>query len=276
MFGTRARGALGFVLASMDQRSIRVAAVLAVAIVTVLAGADRASAGACHRRVPDPERLQHCVQARHRSDQLRRLPGRREQQDHHRSAGALHHLDVPGRQFRHHRPGGFFDLITVKNGTVSGYEIGVDLADSTRVSVLGVKATNNSIVGIWIGEGLVKSSEASGNDIGIEVDGDRGQVQQSTAHNNISIGIAALGDHCLVTMSFANGNGHGIVAGGNKCTVSYNTANSNGIAGIAAGYSDGGTGHLVTRNTATNNADVDFNIACPSDVTNNTSSGAIL
>ena len=63
------------------------------------------------------------------------------------------------------------------------------------------------------------------------------------------------------------------MAGGNKCTVSYNTANSNGIAGIAAGYSDGGTGHLVTRNTATNNADVDFNIACPSDVTNNTSSG---
>src|SRR5262245_49326019 len=44
MFGTTARGAWGFVLASMHQRSIRVAAVLAVAIVTALAGADRASA----------------------------------------------------------------------------------------------------------------------------------------------------------------------------------------------------------------------------------------
>ena len=52
-----------------------------------------------HLGVPDPERLQHCVQARHRSDQLRRLPGRRQQQDHHRSAGALHHLDVPRWQF---------------------------------------------------------------------------------------------------------------------------------------------------------------------------------
>ena len=168
--------------------------------------------------------------------------------------------------------GGIFELVTVKNGTISGYEIGVDLNDSIRVSVLGVKATNNSIVGIWVGDGLVKSSEASGNDIGIEVDGDRGQVQQCNSHDNTSIGIAALGDHCLITMNFANGNGTlglgaGIVVGGNKCTVSYNTANGNGFTGIDSG----GTGTLVTRNTATNNADVDFGIVCPSDVTNNTS-----
>lgn len=271
MFGTTARGALGFVLASMHQRSIRVAAVLAVAIVTALAGADRASAGvisACqtlsdfntvYKLDTDLTSCGDCLVV----------------------ANNKITIDLQGHSITSTCPGGFsaitdlagFDLITVKNGTVSGYEIGVDLPDSTRVSVLGVKATNNSIVGIWVGDGLVKSSEASGNDIGIEVDGDRGQVQQSNSHDNISIGIAALGDHCLVTMNFANGNGHGIVAGGNKCTVSYNTANSNGVAGIDAGFSDGGTGHLVTRNTAINNADVDFNIACPSDVTNNTSSG---
>ena len=52
--------------------------------------------------------------------------------------------------------GRILDLITVKNGTVSGYEIGVFLSNSTRVSVLGVKATNNAIVGIWVGDGLVK------------------------------------------------------------------------------------------------------------------------
>ena len=48
--------------------------------------------------------------------------------------------------------------------------------------------------------------EASGNDIGIEVDGDRGQVQQCNSHDNASIGIAALGDHCLITMNFATVN----------------------------------------------------------------------
>ena len=41
MFGTTAIGASGFVLACMHKRSIRIAAVLAVAIVTALAGADR-------------------------------------------------------------------------------------------------------------------------------------------------------------------------------------------------------------------------------------------
>ena len=120
----------------------------------------------------------------------------------------------------------------------------------------------------------VKSSETSGNDIGIEVDGDRSQVQQCNSHDNISIGIAALGDHCLITRNFANGNGgSGIAAFGNKCTVSFNTANSNGVEGIDAGVASGGTRHLVTGNTAINNADVDFAIACPSDVTNNRSSG---
>jgi hypothetical protein len=272
MFGTTARGALGFVLASMHQRSIRVAAVLAVAIVTALAGADRASAGvisACqtlsdfntvYKLDTDLTSCGDCLVVANNKITI-------DLQGHSITSTCT------GSGWGITDLGGIFDLITVKNGTVSGYEIGVDLNDSTRVSVLGVKATNNSIVGIWVGDGLVKFSETSGNDIGIEVDGDRGQVQQSNSHDNISIGIAATGDHCLITMNFANGNGTGIAAGGNKCTVSHNTANSNGSAGIVAGYSDGGTGHLVTRNTAINNGDVDFAIACPSDVTNNTSSG---
>jgi hypothetical protein len=272
MFGTTAREALGFVLASMHQRSLRVAAVLAVAIVTALAGADRASAGvisACqtlsdfntvYKLDTDLTSCGDCLVVANNKITI-------DLQGHSITS------TCPGGGWGITDLGGIFDLITVKNGTVSGYEIGVDLNDSTRVSVLGVKATNNSIVGIWVGEGLVKSSETSGNDVGIEVDGDRGQVQQCNSHDNISVGIAALGDHCLITMNFANGNGQSGIVAGNKCTVSYNTANSNGVEGIDAGDAGGGTGHLVTKNTAINNADVDFAIACPSDVTNNTSSG---
>ena len=59
----------------------------------------------------------------------------------------------------------------------------------------------------------------------------------------------------------------GIITDGNKCTVSYNTASNNGSAGIDAGASFGGTGHLVTHNVALGNASgsgsFDYGINCP-------------
>jgi hypothetical protein len=55
--------------------------------------------------------------------------------------------------------------------------------------------------------------------------------------------------------------------------VSYNTANNNGDDGITAGGDDGGDHTLDTGNIAMNNVDQDFDIACPSTVTNNDSNG---
>jgi hypothetical protein len=161
-----------------------------------------------------------------------------------------------------------FDLITVKNGSISGFSQGVHLVSSTRVSVLGIKV-QGGVVGIVTGShGLVKSSEVSGAGIGIEIDGDRGQVQQSNAHHN-SQGIVVQGDKSLVTMNTANFNsGVGIQVRGTKGTVSYNTASRNGTAGITAIVA---SDHLITRNVALNNGLVDYGISCPSDVTFNES-----
>jgi len=79
------------------------------------------------------------------------------------------------------------DAIVVKNGSVNGFLNGVDLGRSTRASVLGVTATNNGGdhggIGISVGaQSLVKSSEVSGSAIGIFLlNGARGQVQQCNA-----------------------------------------------------------------------------------------------
>ena len=161
------------------------------------------------------------------------------------------------------------DVIVVKNGSISGFDNGVQLVQSTRVSVLGVTATNNTGIGINVGpQGLVKSSEASGNDVGIRV-GPRGQVQQCNSHHN-SHGIQA-SDNCLITMNTANFNsrvGIDVVSSANKCTVSYNTANNNSDVGINL---IGGARYLLTRNVALRNSSFDYVITCPSDVTFNTS-----
>src|SRR5262249_53468763 len=165
--------------------------------------------------------------------------------------------------------GGVFDVITVKNGSVGRYGVGVFLSASTRVSVLGITASHNIQVGIWAGDqALVKSSETANNGTYGIVVGNRGQVQQCNSHNNLLRGIFVEGDNSLVTMNTANSNGqHGIQLEGSRGTASYNTANGNGGVGIFTGS----TGHLITQNVALNNSNFDYAFNCPSDVTNNTS-----
>ena len=169
------------------------------------------------------------------------------------------------------------DLIVVKNGTISGFGIGIVLA-SNRVSVIGVTANSNVANGIfiWGDQSLVKSSTASFNGgVGIVMAGDRAQVQQSTANNNPGGGMV-MTSNCLLTMSTANGNGadggmDGIRTFG-RCTVSYNTANDNEGSGInSIGGFTFGSPSLITHNTAMNNGNLDFQVQCPSDVTFNTS-----
>ena len=82
-----------------------------------------------------------------------------------------------------------------------------------------------------------------------------------------------MGPNCLVTMnSVINNNilgqegGAGIVTA-LPCTISFNTASQNNLVGILAED----PGSLVTKNTATDTAGVDFAFACPSTVTFNIS-----
>jgi len=168
-----------------------------------------------------------------------------------------------------------FDVITVKNGTVSNWFAGVYLFASTRVSVLGVTAHDNANFGIVTGaQGLVKASTTYNNGaMGIWVVGDRGQVQQCNSHDNGVWGIFGQGANCLITMNTANSNHNtGIeTGGGNKCTVSLNTTSNNAFYGIVAGTSNGGSGHLVTQNVALGNGSLDYLINCPSTVTYNDS-----
>jgi parallel beta-helix repeat protein len=254
----------------MHPRSIRVLAVAAVAMVTALAGAHRASADGAvfidscqtltdnnttYKLTTDLTSCNNCLVV-----DVSKIT-----------------IDLQGHSITSECPGVGaaitdlgepFDLIVVKNGSVSGYNVGVRLPASTRVTVLGVTAKGNrGGPGIVIGpQGLVKSSEVAGNLLGIIV-GDRSQVQQCNVHNNQHEGIKSAGN-CLITMNTASANQVGIDLGsGNKCTVSYNTASHNTFAGIRAL----GTGHLVTHNVAMNNGFVDYVINCPSDVTNNDS-----
>ncbi len=265
----------------MHKRSIRIVAVIAVVIVTALIGADRASAAgavvisACqvlnnpnttYKLNTDLTSCGDCLVVA-----VNKIT-----------------IDLQGHSITSTCPGSGsgsaisdqatpLDGIVVKNGSFSGFAFGVFLQSSTRASVLGVTAKDNAQRGIVVGpQGLVKSSEASGNKVGIEV-GPRGQVQQCNSHDNVFAGIStAFGDNCLITSNTASSNAEfGIIIDGNKCTISFNTARNNGQIGIDAGASVAGTGHLVTGNVALNNSIVDFGINCPSDVTNNDSTNGL-
>jgi hypothetical protein len=257
---------------------------MAVATVTALAGADRASAGGAvnidscqtlstpnttYRLTADISNANDCLIVA--ADRITiDLQGNSLI-----SPFATDGIGITDREQPH-------DLIVIKNGTISGYSSGIRLQKSTRVSVIAVTATSNG-EGIDLGsQALVKSSTSSSNRGSGIVVGERGQVQQSTANGNGLAGILA-GENCLVTMNTANDNGHvnvvvelaffqnGIMIG-RRCTASYNTANGNRLLGVVGV----GTGSLLTQNTAINNNTAavepkDFAAACPSTLTFNDS-----
>jgi len=261
----------------MHLRSRRIAAVIAVALVIALAGVHQArAAGAVninscqtlsggnttYKLTADLTSCDTCLVVA--ADKITiDLQGH-----------SITNTGCPGANVAIYDEGSVFDVITVKNGSVSGYSSGVFLVASTRVSVLGVTAHDNDVYGIATGSlSLVKASTTYNNGVAgiLAYLGDRAQIQQCNAHHNGAFGIIAeSSSNCLITMNIANANGTGIeTAFGNKCTVSFNTSSNNGN-GINAGLF-GGNGHLVTQNVALSNSANDYGIACPSDVTNNTS-----
>ena len=165
------------------------------------------------------------------------------------------------------------DSITVKNGTVSFYIVGIDLGASRRTTVRNVTALENG-TGIAVGsQSLVKDCHARFN-VTTGITGfDRVQVQGCVVSGS-STGISVSGEQCLITSNDASNNGFLGIAAGERCTVSHNVANENGNSGIAVGGSGAvGTGSLVTGNEANNNVAFGIIVVCPSTVTNNTATG---
>jgi len=154
-----------------------------------------------------------------------------------------------------------FDGVVVKNGTITGFEVGVSIvfgADRTRVRDLrisgdgignGIEAealraavTGNTVfgraIGILVGgtTTTARGNTVKDNDTGIFVGGSRPVVTRNTALSNAGLGIQAAADAAAITGNVANANGDdGIdVAGRTSATLDGNSASFNTGLGIDA------------------------------------------
>jgi hypothetical protein len=156
-------------------------------------------------------------------------------------------------------------LTTVKRGTADSFETGIDLAASSRSSVLYMSSNYNTGTGITLGtRGMVKGSMVgfNGGD-GVSV-GTYSQVQECVVYSNSGDGLVA-GERSLVTKNLAQSNTNGMIVGkfGN---VTGNLAGDNAGDGIHVG-----SGSQVNGNTATENTGVGIWVECPAMVTWNES-----
>ena len=162
---------------------------------------------------------------------------------------------------------------TIKNGTITGFDVGVFLGSSTRNLIRNLKSSTNSAAGIIVGErSLVKGCVIEDNGgYGIII-GEFGQVQDCTItghvapEGNVGFGIFGAG-HLLVTDNDVVDNVAGIVVG-DFSTVSFNTSSSNVAVGLLAGNHS-----LVTGNTAQGNGNAGIATGGLSTVSYNTSNG---
>lgn len=161
----------------------------------------------------------------------------------------------------------FSASVVVKNGALAGFANGIQVQFSPRITIRNVAVTNNR-TGIAIinnsPNSLVKDCTASGNGIGVVVEG-VAQVEGCVMEGNTTEGIwGPLSSRGLFTRNIVRGTeGHGIRVG-SFSTVTYNTVNGNAKNGIIVGVQS-----LVTGNTANENDVNGIQADCPSTITNN-------
>jgi hypothetical protein len=140
--------------------------------------------------------------------------------------------------------------ITVKNGTVTGFGVGVQLGSVGIVR--NVHADANGIAGISVGDNTVvegctaNNSTASGGS-GIHC-GAGCAISGNTANGNNTSGIFCNGDGCAISGNTADLDDIGIDCNGNACAISGNSVANIGGAGIFCN----GSGCLVSGNTSYN------------------------
>jgi hypothetical protein len=133
---------------------------------------------------------------------------------------------------------GGYDDVTVKNGVLRNFAIGVfAFNDANEASLSNLAASGNTAYGMYIDGAfaMVKSSTASGNaGPGIRVVGDGAKLQSLTASRNVEVGIWVIGGSAGIQASTASGNGTtGIAVQGGSGSVSTSTASGNALHGIA-------------------------------------------
>jgi hypothetical protein len=156
-------------------------------------------------------------------------------------------------------------LTTVKRGTADSFETGIDLAASSRSSVLYMSSNYNTGDGIIVGtRGMVKGSMVgfNGGD-GVRV-GTFSQAQENVVYSNGEYGLVA-GDSSLVTKNLTQSNANGMLVG-KSSNVTGNLAGDNAGDGIHVG-----PGSQVNGNSATENRGVGIGVECPGMVTRNES-----
>jgi large repetitive protein len=113
---------------------------------------------------------------------------------------------------------GGYDHVTVKNGLVRNFYIGISGSDSGSPGADHIAVAN--VV-------------AAGNAYGVFVFGDFAKITSSTASGNGTAGIAISGAAASISSSTASGNGSfGIAIVGPSASVTYSTASGNGADGI--------------------------------------------
>ncbi len=143
----------------------------------------------------------------------------------------------------------------VRNGAVTAFGTGIDLAASTGSVVERVRAVGNSSRGITAaGEGNTFIGNTATNNGGDGILGGAGTFTGNTAIGNDSDGI--VGGVGTFSGNTANNNGGNGIHVSDGSTVTGNTVNNNGGPGIAGGF------HMtISNNTATSNTGIGINIS---------------
>lgn len=148
-----------------------------------------------------------------------------------------------------------WERIDVLNGTVTGFDVGLQLPRLSHVE--NVTASYNASTGISAAS--VSRSRAHDNGgVGIRAN----VVRDSTAVNNVGNGIEGVSGVVVGNRARSNG-GDGIAATGADTVIENNHASGNGGNGIS------GDAAVVRGNSVGSNAGDGINVSCPSSIVGN-------
>ncbi len=140
----------------------------------------------------------------------------------------------------------FTTNVTIRNGTVSDFDTGVDV-DGSESRVTGLAVRSSDFNGIdAAANNTISGNRVSGNGIGI-VAADGSTISENTATGNDGKGISA-GSNGPISKNNASGNTGTGISAGNGSAISGNRAIGNGQSGI-----DALDGNNISKNTTTGN-----------------------
>lgn len=144
--------------------------------------------------------------------------------------------------------GAVFTGLTVKNGTITSFTRGLNLATGPGATVSNIHV-NGDGWGILVGSNSsIENSVATNNaDNGLDCSGSNCAISDSTANSNLNIGIYCEGGGCAITHNTAIGNSNVGIDCSSGCAISGNVANGDNSGILSGGAS------LVIQNTMANN-----------------------